>query len=180
MKSRFVHHFTLIAVAAAFNVSAIAAPGDTLTLQEALRLKGGKSVVFQPIALKPGQSLRVSHVQFGDGSVRPADRRAAQLLIFNGAPNEDGNHTLLYAQPHVFNRSKDTVNTFPLYTQPAGAGGNGIIAILIGLLLPATEGGAAVPAALPPNDSISAEVIDPDGISLLLPAVQKVREAAAR
>ena len=48
--------------------------------------------------------------------------------------------------------------------------------------LDVTDGAAvtALAASLPALDVLSAEVSDPAGIGMLLPAVQKVRDAAAR
>jgi hypothetical protein len=52
--------------------------------------------------------------------------------------------------------------------------------VLIGLLLPAVQTDPVKIVPLPATDALSAEIRDPAGIGLLLPAVQKVREAAAR
>ena len=68
--------------------------------------------------------------------------------------------------------------TFDRYVAPDG-NRKGIIAVLIGLLQP-VPGGPVRPTSLPGKDLIGAQVIDGNGVGLLLPAVQKVREAAAR
>ena len=184
MNTRLGRQFAVATVALCLGslVTNAAESSDALPLNDILKLKGGKSIVFQPVTMKEGQTLTVTHLQFafGDGSVRPV-RRAAQLLIYSSTPNDQGAYPVLYNELHVFDRSKDVVNAFPTFTHPGGVNDNGIIAVLIGLLLPADQEGAAVPVPLPPTDSVSAEIHDPgSGTTLLLPAVQKVREAAAR
>ena len=169
---------TLIAGLVALTTTAFAQgpnPPEAPALKDVLKRPNPQVVMFRPVTMGRNQWLKVTHVRVGDGSVKPG--AAAQLIVYSSESNEQGGHDVLYNAVHQLTKEGSPVTTFPAFLNE-GAESKGIIAVLIGLLQPAP--GVTRPGALPPQDLVSAEITDGTSISLLLPAVQKVREAAAR
>jgi hypothetical protein len=182
MKIPLLRQIATLAIAASLGsltVQAATPVPEPLSLQETLKLRGGRTLVLQPFVIKPGQTLRVTHLQFGGSPLKPIERRAVQFIVFRQEPNQDGSHIVLNNAVEVFERGTHVANTLE-YVHPGGANSEGIIAILIGLLLPAVQEGDAHPAPLPSNDSFSAELQDSNGLIGLIPPVPRGRGAAVR
>ncbi|MES2571111.1 MAG: hypothetical protein V4710_13775 [Verrucomicrobiota bacterium] len=148
-------------------------------LADALALTGGKTVVFQPVQIKRNQQLIVTHTAFRK-SIAPRGSKQASALAIYATTGDKAGH-LLYQDVFIPSEAQAAgphVKVFDGYLHAAEQ--QGVIAILIGLLLPAVQGTPKV-VPLPRVDAITAELHDNAIlIGLLLPAVQKVREAAAR
>lgn len=178
-------------IALALSTSSLCAQGvpppTPPTLSEALKLRTANVVVFQPTRLHSNHTLNVSHIRLGDGSVRPADKRAVMLVVYNAKPDSNGNHAVLFQDFHLLTKDGSPVLNFASFNPGRDAAGAvdgdgrvGIIAVLIGLLQPPRDTNYR-PGPLPALDTLSAQVTPGDtSIGLLLPAVQKVRAAAAR
>ena len=178
---------TLITIGFSANAS-LAGNGPTPpALDVALKLPTTKAVLYRPTRIGDTTTLNFSHIRLGDGSVKPGAKNAVMLVVYAAKADGMGNHQVLFSDFHELTGTGSPVLNFAPFTPrdqnvsvDQGDGRVGIIAVLIGLNQART--GGYVPAPLPPLDSISAEITPSDSslIGLLLPAVQKVRSAAAR
>lgn len=157
-------------------------------LDAVLKLPNNKAVVFRPTRIGGDTTLNFSHIRLGDGSVKPGAKNGVMLLVYAAKPDNEGVHQVLFSDFHELSGTGSPVLNFAPFkprdrnvTLDQSDSRVGIIAILIGLSQPRNSA-QWVPAPLPPIDSISAELTPGDSslIGLLLPAVQKVRSAAAR
>ena len=173
---------TLLAGLIALTTTAFAQvpPPEPPALQEVLKRANPQLLIFTPISMARGQSLNVTHVRMGDGSVKPG--AAVQLIVYSSEADVQGNHEVLFQDFHFLSKEGSPVLNFTPFSIPTdqlGAGeSQGIIAVLIGLLMPPQ--GQPRLGSLPPLDLVSAQITDGTSNTLLLPAVQKVRSAAAR
>lgn len=190
----------LLAVLAAFVLSSSASAQSRVnpvppTLAAALKLPRNNVLIFRQTRMGKDYSLDVSHLRLGDGSVRPGEKKFLQLVVYALKPNMTGGNDILFTDTQQIsdgtsNITDGTSNTivFPAF-KPSAVNAAlpyieqdnrvGIIAILIGFRQVGTAPYQSTP--LPGADSIAVEVNPGDGgVGLLLPAVQKVRAAAAR
>lgn len=190
----------LLAVLAAFVLGSSASAQSRVnpvppTLAAALKLPRNNVLIFRQTRMGKDYSLDVSHLRLGDGSVRPGEKKFLQLVVYALKPNMTGGNDILFTDTQQIsdgtsNITDGTSNTivFPAF-KPSAVNAAlpyieqdnrvGIIAILIGFRQVGTAPYQSTP--LPGADSIAVEVNPGDGgVGLLLPAVQKVRAAAAR
>ncbi len=74
-------------------------------LQQALNFRGPSVVFFQPVRMHSTHTLDVTHIRFGDGSVRPGEQRGVLLVVYASKANGDGSHDI-YFQDFHFLRTK--------------------------------------------------------------------------
>lgn len=158
------------------------------TLEAALRFNRNHILIFRPTRMGKDFSLDVSHLRLGDGSVRPSEKKFVQLVVYASKPNMTGGNDVIFSDTQEITDGTSNTIVFSAFKPSAVAAALpyieqdnrvGIIAVLIGLRQLGT--GPVTPTSLPAADTVAVEVNPGDGgLGLLLPAVQKVRAAAAR
>jgi hypothetical protein len=185
----------LISVTAPFAARGGDRPVFALTVEEALRLPKGRIAIHAPVRLKQGDSLFFTTLQTTDLPARDAKiLRGLQISIYAVDPNNPNSYGV-----HL----QDLLVTSAPSAAAGGGGGAGkvsmndisfaqvpdqyrfadgsvrLLALTIGYEVSTAEGAVPKPAPLPKDMILTAE-LNQGGVGLLLPAVQKVREAAAR
>ena len=59
-----------------------------MQLTDARRWQGGKTMIFQPVHLKRGTTLTVTNTKLADGSVKPGEQRAVQLIVYSSTRSD--------------------------------------------------------------------------------------------
>jgi hypothetical protein len=172
------------ALAASFATVASAAPMPAPPkLTDVLHNKAGRVLIFQPVHMRRGQTLVVTHTKLGDGSVRPGEQRALELVVYSSTRSElTGEFPVLFSDMQITDGTAESAGPHVMVFNGFlnDVDDQGIIAVLIGLLLPAVQTDPVKMVALPSGDVLSAEIVDPSGPGLLLPAVLKIRATAGR
>ena len=136
MKTSLPRTVALVTAVLGFLAASLNAQAPVVTppkLDEALSMKGGKILVLQPVQMKQGQTLVVTHTGFSAPKPRGGNTQFGALLVVYSTDDATyGN--VLYQDifiPAAANISTPHVKVFNGYT--AAAARQGIIAILIGL-----------------------------------------------
>jgi hypothetical protein len=181
---------TILLAFAGFALTAVAGNSPTppeITLDAALRMTPARALIFRPERFAAGEKLRVTYLRRGLPTTKPGEVRSVMLVIYAAQPGNDGTHAVLTREVLTIPTAGSPVLALPEIEPfadfPTAIGADnrvGIIAVLIGLAQ-AERGGAYRTLAFPANDSALGDLVAADGsVRLLLPAVQKIREAAAR
>jgi len=97
---RILAAVVLVASLATAAVAADAVPPPKLT--DVLRNKGAKAIIFQPVHLRRGQTLLVTHTKFADGSVKPGEQRAIQLVVYSSTRSQlNGDFPVLFSDTAI-------------------------------------------------------------------------------
>jgi hypothetical protein len=158
-----------------------------LSLEAALRLKEARAITYRPVRFGPGEKLRLTYLRRGVLVTKPGEIRSLALYLYASQAEANGTHALLAKLPVTLPTAGSPVLVFPevepvaeFPTYVEADQRVGLIAILIGLTQ-ASRGAPYATAVFPANDAAAADLVAADGsVRLLLPAVQKVRDAAAR
>lgn len=185
----------LIALTCLTSTAFAGVPGTlNLNFTDVLALPKGQAIIFTPVKFSSGKSLAMHSFVNANSAVRPqGGARGVNVLFFGIKPDDSG---VDFIEGHVIQTSpnaagvgggggagKVSMNDISFARVPTGLvaadGSVRLIAVVVGYDVRAT-GGEAKPFPLPKELSLTAQLDDGGTSGLLLPAVQKVREAAAR
>jgi hypothetical protein len=157
-------------------------------LAEAAKLPKSKAVILSPISVHKTHRLRFTLTAFNEPAVNPQRAFRYYKLLIYGTKQVDGKNPLLAQHVFVNTEGSGPIHEAQMIAQDVipedvfdDNGRTGIIAILVGLTQQPSGPRPPTPAIIPAKLGFAAEISDGGtGIALLLPAVQKVREAGAR